>query len=243
MGSSGDWKNGTEGLGDQFHSIAVDLPGHGCSLGLPEEEYTMDGAANALLRTLDDLGVRRASIAGYSMGGRLALYFALRHPERCEKLFLESASPGLKSEEERAARQKADKDKAKRLESSADFDAFLEAWYQQPLFATLGNGGLVESLIEKRRKNDPIELAKSLRGMGTGSQPSLWEELTDLRVPTLAVVGELDGKFAGIAWEMAKRSPHISVEVIPSAGHNVRLEAPEAYLSSVRRFTSRAGGG
>lgn len=235
MGSSDDWRDVAERLGNRFCRVAVDLPGHGNSLGLPENEYTMDGAANALLRTLDDLGVRRASIAGYSMGGRLALYFALRHPERCEKLFLESASPGLKSKEERAARRKADEDKAKRLESGADFDAFLEEWYAQPLFATLDDT-LVEDLIELRKGNDPHELARLLRGMGTGSQPSLWEELKNLRAPTLAVAGELDGKFTSIAREMAERSPRISFEIVPGAGHNVHMEEPGSYFASLEGF-------
>ncbi len=236
MGSSDDWKETIAELDERFHCVAVDLPGHGNSLGLPEEKYTMAGFSDAILQILDDVGVESASLAGYSMGGRLALYFALRYSKRCERLLLESASPGLKTGEERAARRKADEEKAERLESGAHFDAFLEEWYRQPLFASLDDG-LVESLIEKRRGNEPRELAKSLRGMGTGSQPSLWEELENLRAPTLAVAGELDGKFVGTAREMAERSPRISAEVIPSAGHNIHLEAPETYLSLLEGFS------
>lgn len=235
MGSSDDWMGVADELGGRFHSVAVDLPGHGDSLGLPENEYTMERTANALLRTLDDLGIESASLVGYSMGGRLGLYLALRYPKRCERLFLESSSPGLKNKEERAIRRKADEGKAKRLESGAGFDAFLAEWYAQPLFASLDES-LVEDLIERRRKNDPGELAKSLRGMGTGGQPPLWEETKNLRAPTLAVAGELDAKFAGIAREMAERSPSVSAGIVSGAGHNIHLEAPGAYLSLLEGF-------
>ncbi|MBA3390942.1 MAG: 2-succinyl-6-hydroxy-2,4-cyclohexadiene-1-carboxylate synthase [Rubrobacter sp.] len=242
MGSAEDWDRVAGTLSADFFCIVPDLPGHGASLGLPDETYTIEGAARAVVRLLDRLGVLCATVAGYSMGGRLALYLALRHPERCAGLFLESASPGIEDSEERAARRDADEAKATRLESG-DFEAFLRDWYRKPLFASLARREeMVEALIEARRSNDPRELACSLRGMGTGSQPSLWEELTGLRVPALVIAGELDAKFAGIVQEMAESSPRISVEVIPSAGHNVRLEVPEAYLSSVRRSISRADG-
>ncbi|MGH3088314.1 MAG: 2-succinyl-6-hydroxy-2,4-cyclohexadiene-1-carboxylate synthase [Rubrobacteraceae bacterium] len=244
LGSSKDWREVIVSFDESFRCIAVDLPGHGKSLGMPAENRAMEGAANELLKVLDGLGIERASIVGYSMGGRLALYFALRFPERCEKLFLESASPGLKTEKERAARREADEERAKRLEGG-NFEEFLRDWHRQPLFTSLSrHEGLVEKLIERRKDNVPRELAKSLRGMGTGSQPSLWEKLKDLPVPTLAVAGGLDEKFVCIAREMAERSPRISPEIVPNAGHNVRLEAPGAYLSLSERFISRffAGG-
>lgn len=234
MGNSGDWRDVVAGLDECFYCVAVDLPGHGSSLGFREGSYTMEGAANALIRTLDDLEIQRAALVGYSMGGRLALYFALHHPERCESLFLESASPGLKSERERAARRRSDEEKAKFLESG-DFEEFLERWYRQPLFASL-HDELVEDLIERRKANDPSELARSLRGTGAGSQPSLWEEMKTLRVPTLVIVGELDEKFTNTAREMANLSLLISPEVVPDAGHNVRLEAPEEYVRIIGEF-------
>ena len=242
MGSSADWDRVAGKLPADFFCIVPDLPGHGNSVGLPDEMYTMEGAAREVVELMDDLGIEKAALAGYSMGGRLALYLALRYPERCPGLFLESASPGIEGVEERTARRKADEERARRLESG-NFEAFLGDWYKQPLFASLArHEGLVEKLTASRRNNDPAELAKSLRGMGTGSQPSLWNELENLSVPTLAVAGRFDEKFVRIAQEMAERNPRISVEVIPSAGHNVRLEVPEAYLSSVRRSISRADG-
>jgi 2-succinyl-6-hydroxy-2,4-cyclohexadiene-1-carboxylate synthase len=236
MGSSADWREVMATLGDRTFQIAVDLPGHGASLQLAPDIYTVEGAARAVISTLDGLEVVRPVVAGYSMGGRLALYLALRYPERCAGLFLESASPGLENSSKRAARRAADESKAKRLESG-DLEAFLRDWYRQPLFSSLARDeNLLRWTIETRLRNDPGELALSLREMGTGSQPSLWGELESLAVPALAIAGELDDKYARISSRMATISPRIESAVVPGAGHTVHAEAPAEYAALLGRF-------
>ena len=238
MGCGEDWREVSTGLGEGFFRLAVDLPGHGASLGMPPERYAMECAARSVLDVLDGAGVVRATVVGYSMGGRLALYLALRHPDRCAGLFLESASPGLEDAGERAARRRADEQKAERLEGG-DLRGFLKDWYRQPLFAPLARDrGLLRRTIEDKMRNSPAGLASSLRGMGTGSQPSLWAELPGLRVPALSVAGGLDEKFVGISRRMASLAPTMRPAVVPGAGHNVHAEVPEAYLSLLRDFLS-----
>ncbi|CAN5736174.1 MAG: 2-succinyl-6-hydroxy-2,4-cyclohexadiene-1-carboxylate synthase [Rubrobacteraceae bacterium] len=236
MGSSADWRGAMSALGDRTFCIAADLPGHGASLGLPLDTYTIEGATGTAISILDELGVVHPVLAGYSMGGRLALYLALRYPERCAGLFLESASPGLEGASEREARRAADESKATRLESG-DLETFLRDWYRQPLFSSLARDeNLLRRTIDARRRNDPGELALSLRGMGTGSQPSLWGELEHLAVPTLTVAGELDGKYVGISSRMASINSRIESAVVPGAGHTVHAEAPTAYISLLGSF-------
>lgn len=214
----------------------MDLPGHGTSVGLPQEPYTFEEAACSIIQLLDELQIDQAALVGYSMGGRLALYLALHYPERFTGLFLESASPGLEKEEDRVARRAADEVKARRLETE-DFGEFLQDWYQQSLFAPLAQDEkLLQETIQARKRNDPLELAKSLRGMGMGNQPSLWRELTELRISALAVIGGLDEKFAGISRQMAALSTRFKTAVVSSVGHNVRVEASKEYFELLRRF-------
>ena len=236
MGSGADWSDAISALDERFYCVAPDLPGHGVSLGLLPEAYTVEGATRAVLDLLDRFGAARPAIVGYSMGGRLALYLALRHPERCSGLFLESASPGIEDATKREARRRSDEQRAERLEAG-DLAIILHDWYRQPLFASLAQReDLLQETIGARLHNDPVELARSLRGMGTGSQPSLWGELAELEAPALAVAGELDKKYAAISTRMASITPRIRAAIVPGAGHNVRLETPETYCTLLTHF-------
>ncbi|HSL01725.1 MAG TPA: 2-succinyl-6-hydroxy-2,4-cyclohexadiene-1-carboxylate synthase [Rubrobacteraceae bacterium] len=238
MGSGADWVDALSTLDGRFYCVAPDLPGHGASLELPPEVYTIEGATRATVGLLAELGVERSVLAGYSMGGRLALYLALCHPERCAGLFLESASPGIEDAAERESRRRSDEETAERLESG-DFEGFLRDWYRQPLFAALArNEGLLRKTVEARLRNDPEELARSLRGMGAGSQPSLWGELAGIEVPSLAIVGELDEKYVRLSQRMMALSPRMRAAVVPGAGHMVHAEDPAAYLALLEGFLS-----
>jgi pimeloyl-ACP methyl ester carboxylesterase len=72
--------------------------------------------------------------------------------------------------------------------------------------------------------------------MGTGSQPSLWQELKGLAVPTLAVAGELDEKYAAISSRMAVINSQIEFRSVRGAGHNVHDEALAEYVALLERF-------
>ena len=83
-------------------------------------------------------------------------------------------------------------------------EAFVDYWETLPLFASQQQlaSDIRSALRSQRLRNLPGGLANSLRGMGTGTQPSLWERLPELKIPTLLMAGELDTKFVGIASQM-----------------------------------------
>lgn len=236
LGAKEEWDEIIEALREDFLCIAPDLPGHGGSVGLSyPDAYTIEGAAREVTALLDGLGISRVALVGYSMGGRLALHLALRHPERFSGLFLESSSPGIEEERERAVRRMEDERCARQLES-VGLEAFVEEWYRQPLFASLRRReDLLGRTVRHRLSNDPHELARSLRAMGTGNQRPLWDDLEKLAVPTLAVVGELDEKYSAICSRMREECG-VPVARVPGAGHNVHLEAPDEYTRLLRGF-------
>jgi 2-succinyl-6-hydroxy-2,4-cyclohexadiene-1-carboxylate synthase len=69
--------------------------------------------------------------------------------------------------------------------------------------------------------------------MGTGSQPSLWNQLPMLDLPVLLIAGNLDQKFVAIARQIAVRLPRARFEIVPHTGHTVHLEQPQNYADIV----------
>ena len=223
-------------LSKSYCCLAVDLPGHGETRVIGDEScYNMSNTAEAVIKLLDDLQIDKCLLLGYSMGGRLALYMTLHFPQRFEKVVLESASPGLKTEKERSHRLQADLQLAQKLENSNIKD-FLLNWYEIPLFKSLKNSPNFDKLIETRLANNPLELAKSLRNMGTGNQPSLWEKLAQNQIPLLLLAGEYDDKFTTINTEIASLCPTASLEIVPKAGHNIHFENIDKFVAVVREF-------
>jgi len=229
----------------------IDLPGHGTRAGRTDaSEFTLEAALaivdGASRSDEGDEGSvsdtpRRVGepfgVVGYSMGGRLALHHALAHPERVERLVLESASPGIEGEEARARRRASDEALADRIVDQG-IEAFVEYWASLPLFASQRrlDDGVRAAHRARRLANAPESLAAALRGLGTGALPSLWSSLADLRTPTLLIAGSLDPKFVGIAERMAERLPNARVAIVPDAGHTVHLERPDRWLHLVADF-------
>ena len=79
-------------------------------------------------------------------------------------------------------------------------------------------------------------MANSLRGIGTGAQPDLRPRLPSLAVATLLLAGADDPKYVDVNREMAQQIPNARLVVLPHAGHNVHLERPGAFSSSVLNF-------
>ena len=233
LGTGADWADLAARLPNR-RVLAPDLPGHGAAVEQPDRAYIFEGAVEAILATLDAAGVEQFALLGYSMGGRLALALALAAPTRVSALLLESASPGLRTEAERHERRRLDAERAEALR--ADLPRFLHDWYRLPLFATLSPAQR-SRLEAERARGDAAALAHALEGLGAGAQPDLWPELPHLAMPTTAIAGVLDAKFVAIARTMQASHPPMRVEVVPGAGHNVHVEAPEAFADIVQAVT------
>ncbi len=237
-GSAAAWDNIVTGLGNTFECVALDLPGHGGNTceNLPEA-YSFDGVCDLIAELLDSLPSRSVHFWGYSMGGRIALQFALRHPTRISHLILESSSPGIVEEAERAARLSADQRLAERI-LKIGVEAFAEEWIAQPLFATqqVMPAACREKARAIRVANTAIGLASALRGFSIGLQAPLHNRLGELKMPVLLAAGELDLKYRVFAKDMARSIPGSQLHIIPGAGHAPHWENPAAIGACVKSF-------
>ncbi len=210
--------------------IIPDLPGHGgTDAPVPPEAWRLDRAADGIASLLDALGVGRFALAGYSMGGRLALSLALRRPDRVAALALVGATPGIAAQAEREARCASDLELAAAIERDG-IEAFSRQWEANPLFATQAAlaPAIREAMRNQRLGQDATRLAAALRAFGTAFQAPAHGDLGRLSMPVLVMAGEHDAKFSAIAHDMAARIPKAALRIVAGAGHAVPLErAPE----------------
>ena len=215
------WDGVRAALGAPARVVAPDLLGHG---SLSARVPVSFDAQDALLRA--QAPPEPVTLCGYSMGGRIALRWALDHPGRVRRLVLLGATAGIEDPEARAARRAEDEARAAELEREG-LEPWAERWGALPLFA--GQAPEVAARAHQDRlRNTAPGLAAALRGLGTGAMAPLWARLGELGAPVVLAAGERDEKFRALAEAMAERIPDARVEEVEGAGHAVHLERPDA---------------
>ena len=212
------WDAVVAALGERYRAIAPDLRGHGSASA--RQPVDLDG----VIADLESLVSGEFTLAGYSMGGRLALHVALALGDRVQRLILIGASPGIADARERAARRAADDRLAGEIER-VTIEEFANRWATNPVLA--GQPARIrESVHADRLRSTPSGLARALRSLGAGVMTPLWDRLGTLGCPVTLIVGERDAKFVEIATQMVSAIPDAQLAIVAGAGHAVHLEAP-----------------
>ncbi len=206
LGSPADWEGlGLPGL------RAVDLWEH---TGSGFREF-----AEALAGPLSE-GMEKPLLAGYSLGGRLALHALALRPERWGGAVIVSAHPGLCCVEDRLARTASDAIWAERARDWA-WEDFLASWNGQPLLGTPAEGLLErQRALESRR----AEVAAAFETWSLGRQEDLRRALRVFSGPVLWITGEGDGRYTRIGEGMAEVFSDFRHVVVPGCGHRVLEE-------------------
>ncbi|HEX3851808.1 MAG TPA: alpha/beta fold hydrolase [Polyangiaceae bacterium] len=175
-------------------------------------------------------------VVGYSLGARLALGLALRHPTRVTRLTLLSGHPGLHTPEERAARRASDEAWCDIL-LRRGVPAFVAAWQAQSMWDSQKQ---LPDAVRQQRQSERLShtaqgLARSLRLTGLGEMPDYGARLAEIRVPVTLLAGAFDGKFSALARHMAEQLPQATLQLIAGAGHDLLLERPELIAEVLRR--------
>ena len=246
MGSCHDWLP----MLDDKTSIAIDLPGHGstdvreCSQTLDldkvEDAFSVPAIVDAIRLFIQEYGLKKCKLVGYSMGARIALVLAHKYPELFTSVVVMSGTPGLQTgREERAA---SDDALAARLKT-VGYEQFLDEWYSGPLWSSLQTATHLQTLevLKKRRlmegKENIMALARVLSRMSPGRAPNLWPLLHEVSVPVVFIVGEKDEKYVAIAREAVHRMKSARVEVLPDCGHAGHVEQPQAVVGILQSMT------
>jgi 2-succinyl-6-hydroxy-2,4-cyclohexadiene-1-carboxylate synthase len=245
-------------LGGALRVAALDLPGHGNSPLALNGGSAWETALDSIADAIDRAHGGPAHLVGYSMGARLALGVALRHPAAVRSLVLESGTAGVRGEGDRRAGGATDRGplggeaaRAERLAldgALADLldregvAAFVARWEENDVLAGLRKlpPALAADLRARRLAQSAAGLGWALRQLGQASQPDLWPELRGLRARTLLLHGSRDDKFRAYAERMALRIPDATLHEVRGAGHTPHLEKPQAFAAALLAFIAPA---
>lgn len=215
--------------------IIPDLLGHGqSSYSGTLADFSIEHQADDLVELITSITFQKVNVLGYSMGGRLALSLALRHPQIVQKLFLESSTAGIADNHEREARLLNDQKLARRLQEDS-LKNFVNFWENLSLFSSQKKLPIhLQSFVRSQRlKQSNQGLVNSLLGMGTGTMPNYWDNLKTLNTETILFAGELDPKFKKITTQMQHLLPHSDHFIVNNAGHNIHLEQPKQFTKLI----------
>lgn len=195
----------------------------------------METLAADVALLLDALGVERASLAGYSMGGYVALAFARMFTERVERLALVASRLRADTPSEALARREL----ADRIERENSIEPVVETLLPR-LFAPLTRTqrpDVVERAYEIVRQNGAAGAAAALRGMALRSSSEDIAE--DLDVPVLVIAGGRDAVVTQEeAREMVERFPQGRLVVCNESGHVPMLEEPAVVSEALCEWLS-----
>ena len=223
-----------DGLKPYYRVIAFDLRGHGHS-DKPHDPRAYDQVGLDAIRLLDHLGIEKAHMVGYSLGGIIVLKLLTTHPQR----FLTAVVGGA------AYRRARGNDADQATEAAA---REIEAGVYRALIvstAPTDEAPPTEEAIRARSREIAAssdvrahaDLMRARRALLVSDA-----EMAAVKVPTLAVVGALDPALPRVQ-AMRKRWPLVEVEVVPGAAHPTVHErgVPRhpAFLAAIRRWIAQ----
>ncbi len=226
------WRKAIPDLALRHRVILYDVRGHGQST-VGDADGSLDQLGADLARLMDAIGLERAAVAGFSLGGTIAMRLAIDHPEKVDVLFAVATSSRVSSSAaqwyaDRAAMGNGD------LRSTIDRDT-VDAYHISP-------GELEEGLaIRRQSTQDPAGYRNAARAMAGLKAEPLDPELVKIRARTLIVCADLDQHCPPRAGEIiAAGIPDSTMEIILGSGHMLPAEKPQELAGLVVGFLREA---
>lgn len=228
------WQWQLPALVPHFSVLSYDLLGHGES-ARPTRVPDLTLFSEQLLRIMDSLGVERAAIVGFSLGGMIARRFAIDHPDRLwAMVILHSAHDRTSAQREAVAKRV---EQVEASGASSTVDAALERWFS-PDFR-LSNPQVMALVREWIMGNDPRTYPGAYRVLAEGDI-EIAGNLDNISCPTLVVTGDQDaGNSPDMAMAMAKAIPGAFAVVLPGLRHMGLAESPLAYNARLLSFLQK----
>jgi 3-oxoadipate enol-lactonase len=223
------WDGQFEPLSRSYRVVRYDVRGFGRS-ELPDKPYSDHGD---LAQVLDFLKIERAHVVGLSMGGRIAVDFALSYPERVRSLVL--AGPGLSGFQFSPESTKRFFDQV-RAAQKGEWEKALRTWLTTDYMVPAMEQSSLRPWIEKMARDNLKTLLMNYM-LQIDLEPPAVGRLSEIRAPTLLILGDRDvPDIFTIAKLLQEKVPGIRRRDIQGAGHMVNLEKPAEFNKALFEF-------
>jgi esterase len=231
LGSLENWHPVSRRLADRFRVLAVDLRNHGASPHAAEMSHEV--MAGDLARLLRDQGIAQASLLGHSLGGKVAMEFALRFPQSVRKLIVVDVAPrACATGQDRVIAELLALD-LKAFHRRKDMESALAAqipdleerrFLLKNIFRDVAGAFHWKPDLEEIRRSLPVLNAAIATGRVCAS-------------PALFVRGGRSDFIREVDREPIRRLfPEAEFHTVPEAGHWVQVDAPEALVARINLF-------
>ncbi|KAF6219060.1 hypothetical protein HO133_005604 [Letharia lupina] len=223
-------------LKESHKNILYDLEGHGLTPTKASSPVTMDSLVDDLagIFASPELNIKSATLISHSMGGLIAMNFALKHPSLVKKLILVGPGPSplpAAASEATYKRAAAVRDKGMKASGVAETVANAATSAKTKDSKPLALGAVRASLLSQ----DPEGYAKGCMALAGTAGTAL--DIEKIAVPTLIVAGDED-KISSLEWarKMENRMPNAKVEVLKEVGHWHCFEDLDGVANAVKNF-------
>ncbi len=218
------WKPQVPVFSREYQFITYDARGHGQSDSPPrEDQYSADIVVEDLFQLLGVLGIEKAVVGGLSMGGYQTLRFYLRHPEMVTALIIMDTGPGYRNQ-------------ARREEWNRQYEERVRLLETEGVEAAAAHSPDSRGVIRSR---NPVGVAHMARTVVMQHDSLVIENLPEIKVPTLVLVGEKDTPYLRSAEYMTEIIPGAEHVVIPGAGHVSNLDNEQFFNRTVLDFLKK----
>lgn len=223
------WNDQVTRLKDRFRILRYDNRGHGAT-PVTDGPYTIGLLAEDLLGLLDALGIERVSYCGLSKGGMIGQWLGINASHRLEKLVVSNTASYFPNKEMWRERiEMATNDGIPAIAEASIGRWFTPAYLERA--DTKPTIDFVRAFIHKTTKDGYLSSSVAIRDM------DFRDELKQIDVPTLVIIGEKDPATIPEYGELIAASiPGAKTFVVPDAAHLSNIEQPDIYTKALVDF-------
>ena len=219
------WDPQVAAFKDRYCILNYDMRGHGKSAA-PAGPYTLDLLADDVLGLMKELGIKRATYIGLSIGGMIGQMLALKQPAMFDKMVLADTGHSQPPE---AIKQWEERIRIAQTQGmKALVPSTMERWFT-PAFRESPPARKIAELIANTPVAGYVGCGQAIMKLNTTAR------LKDIRLPVLAIAGEADPSAPGTKY-LGENIPGAKLVMLKQAAHIANIEQPEKFNQALRDF-------